>query len=236
MSMLSLAFANEFENKIVIKKYQDDDFTLIDLKQEALIELKLSDMKELKYSSLDSNTTQDPSLQTLDTHKDFALLFAYGNNFTFKPFYESAYDFSDSIFNDLFVDLKAFSKMVFINEQSNDTYQDFSLFCALGACDELQLFNSSMFLEREDDEKKVYERIPDFILFVVLQDFKMRNNIINTKVGYKIVDIKNQKVIISRNFELSFETNPTKEPQRSKLIITQSLASNIKERLNALID
>lgn len=229
---INLVFANDFQQKIIIKKY-DDDFTLIDLKQEKLIQNgsnTLSSLKENYVNAYDINVSKE------DSHKDFALIFAYGNNFKFAPFYESSFEFAYNVFDELVEKFKKSNKMILLNQHNNDSYQDFSFFCNLGSCEKLQLFDSNMFLSVETNEHKRLSRIADFILFVALEDFKLQRNETSVKLSYKIADIKNQKILLSRTFELSYETNLSKEPLRSKNFIIQSLNQNIQENLRLFIE
>ncbi|TQR30311.1 hypothetical protein DMB92_07560 [Campylobacter sp. MIT 99-7217] len=225
----SILLAKENSHKFILKDMQDD-FVLIDLKQENQINL---DKQTEIFNTEDERKLNNERLKYDDTKRDLALIFAFkpNFNFSFKSYDVNASDFTEDIFENLVLKLDERKGFELLNKQTNILYQTKSNFCSLLECEQFILFESSNLLAYESSNQRMYEKRADFLLSIALLDFKddtKREASQKANVDYKLIDLHTNKIIESKNLQITFY--PTKESgEQNYMYILQDFAKILYE-------
>lgn len=208
---------SEFAYKIIIKISEPEPFELIDLNQTGMNtkpkEPLFDSSKEVKKNNL--------YLQYEDTDKDFVLLVGYNKNLhlEFANLSVSGDEFVGNIF-EKFIDTANTDKSVqLLNHQNNNLYENAENFAILDTKKQYEQYRISPLLDYETSFERMYLKAPDYILFIAfdescLQEKKgwfFTKELIFVNLNYKIISLKDNKLVEAKPIEFSFGLPKTKD-------------------------
>lgn len=208
---------SEFAYKIIIKITEPEPFELIDLNQTGINTL----LNEAVYDSSKETRKNNRYLQYEDTDKDFVLLVGYDKNLhlEFENLNINGDEFASNIF-EKFIDLANSDKSVqLLNHQNNILYENAENFAIFDRDKKYEHFVVSSLLDYETSFERMYLKAPDYILFVAFDGSHLQEKrnwfytkeLIFVNLNYKIIRLKDNKLIKAEPIEFSFRLPKTKD-------------------------
>ena len=223
---------NEYANKIVIKRYTNDDFELIDLQQ-----VSIGTPKEPLFDSSAELERNDRYLEYKDTNKDFVLFAGFDVDLgaEFENLGVSIDEFLSTAFL-LFIDEANFDKSVqLLNHQANALYETPRNFRIL-AKEGYKRFAISPLLDYETSFDRMYVKSPEFVLLVLFDEFyfgdkKMwffTREFAFVNVRYKILRLKDNKIIQHKLYKFNFKMPYTKNTVEKYDYVSTKIGTKLK--------
>lgn len=226
---------NEYTNKMIIKLYTPDDFELIDLHQVG-IDTK---PKEPLFDSTKELERNNIYLQYEDTDKDFVLLSGYNEDLhlEFEHLSVSGAEFLGNIFEKFINDANTDKSLQLLNNQSNALYETTSNFNKLAKASLIKQFLVSPLLDLETSFDRMYVKLPEYILFIVLEECSFvekkgwfsAKEMVSLSFRYKIKRLKDNKTLMHKRFRTSFEAPKIKDARAKYDSIALQTGERLKE-------
>ncbi|KGI56657.1 hypothetical protein [Campylobacter sp. MIT 97-5078] len=237
--LLSFCFGNEFVNKTIVKLETNDDFTLIDLGQR-----QISNNEKALFDSSKELVKNNLYLRYEDSSQDFVLLTGFSTAFKVDlgEFNASANELSADIFERFVEKVSLERSLELLNKQNNILYQTPSNFTALSKDKKHLMFDISNLLNYEADLERMYAKAPEYILFIVLDNFElevqkkwlMQKKVAKIGVLYKIVNLRTNKIIKNEYLSFNFDLLKQKEAQANYELSIEEISSFLKNYFSKL--
>ena len=231
---------NEYSHKMVIKRYTNDDFQMIDLQQ---VSIDTQPQKPLFDSSAELKRN-DRYLEYKDSNKDFVLFAGYNEDLgaEFENLGVSLDEFLTNAFL-LFIDEANFDKSVqLLNHQANTLYEtprNFEIMSRGG----FEPFLISPLLNYETSFDRMYVKSPEFVLLVLLDEFYFGEKRVwfftrefaFVNLRYKILRLKDNKIIQHKIYKLSFKMPYIKNTRERYEYVSTKIGAKLKRHFAEVV-
>ena len=231
---------NEYSHKMVIKRYTNDDFQMIDLQQ---VSIDTQPQKPLFDSSAELKRN-DRYLEYKDSNKDFVLFAGYNEDLgaEFENLGVSLDEFLTNAFL-LFIDEANFDKSVqLLNHQANTLYEtprNFEILSRGG----FEPFLISPLLNYETSFDRMYVKSPEFVLLVLLDEFYFGEKRVwfftrefaFVNLRYKILRLKDNKIIQHKIYKLSFKMPYIKNTRERYEYVSTKIGAKLKRHFAEVV-
>lgn len=226
---------SEFAYKIIIKLNTPEHFELIDLNQTGIN----TKPKEPVFDSSKEVRKNNIYLQYEDTDKDFVLLVGYNKDLhlEFANLSVDGDEFVGNIF-EKFIDAANSDKSVqLLNHQNNNLYESAENFALFDTKKQYEQYPISSLLDYETSFDRMYTKAPDYILFIAFDGsyFQEKKGWFFTKelmfvnLNYKIIRLKDNKLIEANPIEFSFSLPKTKNTSKKYTFAAEKAGLELKK-------